>query len=193
MAFTPMPAMTGGLPPMGWPPQPASTTADPEVVGVEVRQCSFEFQWHVATGIWNGTDCEVHGNVKTSIQGRLDGVDLPCSVSGGCLAVKADPDNITPQFFHIGQTFLGGNIHPYDGQIAAVVVYNTVLGKKEIAAVERYLIETYIDAGGDLENQTPLELPVTDALLNRACMGTGPVGPEGEEDIHLVESACAAY
>ena len=107
-----------------------------------------DVEWHILCGVWNGSAATLNSLAAGSLAGDLDSISMGTDAGGAG----------TPLSPHAGIS-VGGNYNWNEylsGQVAATLIYDTVLDSTDIQAVESYLHDTYL---------TPVPEPSSLALL----------------------------
>ena len=100
-------------------------------------------QWHVITGIWNGS--------AGTTSGRIDGDTFGTNSGVTCSTAQAGNFKNFALGNHDGAT---GDAH-FGGKLAAFLVYDQAMGTADLESVEQYLYATYTD-GEPVETTTTL-------------------------------------
>ena len=123
----------------------------------------FLTSWHVVSNVWNGSGTVLNGVPAETLQGRLDTVDS--GSLGGANGVPGSHD-----FTSIGNASTLAAVTDYDGQVAAVLIFDTALSSSDALAVEDYLDRVYFQGEavlppGNLRHATASHSQTRDGLV----------------------------
>lgn len=100
-------------------------------------------QWFILSAAWNGTGSDLNGNPATTLLGRLQ--DELRTVYGESTANNATATPLGHVRTRIGaNSDISSSPYPFDGMIAEILIYSTLLSPSDISAVETHLIRKYL-------------------------------------------------